>query len=241
LIARFTFAIFTYGVSSDVRYNSEEKQLTDDDQRLLDAARKVFRWNLSKEITYTVPLSLWPDIMTVSKTLEDKYGCEDIPLLLRSIPYKLAVLMYSFALLEGEEEPNKRHLTMAQNWLEFCASDIELDKYVAQWKEQHSLTDAEYEEIKEKLEEEVVHDLRRWGGALEESNLYKFINHLAKNETTTRDEVAGYIGCDPRTVSDRARILKGLQLLRSDKNGYSFTAKGVRFVRRWLLERRGPA
>lgn len=238
LIARFTFAVFTYGVSSEDRYNSKVKQLTDDDRRLLDAARTVLRWNLSKEVTYEVPISLWPEMMKVSKALEDKYGCEDIPLLLRSIPYKLAILMYSLALLEGAREPEQRHLTLSQKWLEFCASDIELDKYVVQWREQHSLRDVEYERIKEKLEKEVAHDLKRWGGALDESDLYKIIEYLAKNEKAPRDEVASYLNCVPHTVTDKARLLKGLQLLRSDKNGYSFTAKGVRFVRRWFKERR---
>ena len=39
--------------------------------------------------------------MELSKELEKRYGVEDIPLLLRNIPYKLAVIAYSFALLEG--------------------------------------------------------------------------------------------------------------------------------------------
>jgi hypothetical protein len=51
--------------------------------------------------------------MELSKRLELKYGCEDIPLLLRNIPYKLAVLAYSFALLEGNVEPVERHYQLA--------------------------------------------------------------------------------------------------------------------------------
>ena len=56
----------------------------------------------------------------------------------------------------------------------------------------------------------------------------------AKNVTATRDEVAAYLECTGRTISDKARFLKGLQLLKSSKEGYRFAGKGVRFVRRWL-------
>ncbi len=234
LIARFTFAVFTYGVTSEERYKSDVEILTEEDMELLDAARTVLRWNMSKEITYDVPLDLWPEIMKTSKELEDKYGCEDIPLLLRSIPHKLGVLMYSFALLEGAEKPDKSHLDLAKEWLEFCAADIELDNYVIQWRDMHTLSNIEYETIREKLEKEIGEDIIRHGGGVIDSSFYRFIEYLAKNEKATRDEVAAYLECTGRTISDKAKFLKGLQLLKSDKDGYSFIGKGVRFVRRWL-------
>ena len=64
------------------------------------------------------------------------------------------------------------------------------------------------------------------------------IEYVAKNTPATRDEVAGHIGMVPQSVSKKAQLLKGLGILRSDKDGYHFTAKGVRFLRRWLPERR---
>lgn len=234
LIARFTFAVFTYGVTSEERYKPDVEILTEEDRELLDAARTVLRWNLSKEITYKVPIDLWPEIMETSKELEDKYGCEDIPLLLRSIPHKLGVLMYSFALLEGVDKPSKNHLDLAKKWLEFCAADIELDKYVIQWRDTHALSNVEYDTIKEKLEKEIAEDIIQHGGGIRESNFYRFIEYVAKNEKATRDEVAAHLECTGRTISDKAKFLKGLQLLKSSKDGYSFAGKGVRFVRRWL-------
>ena len=221
-------------MTAEERYKPDVEVLNEENMELLDAARTILRWNMSKEIIYDVPLDLWPEIMKTSKDLEDKYGCEDIPLLLRSIPHKLGVLMYSFALLEGAEKPDKSHLDLAKEWLEFCAADIELDKYVIQWRDMHTLSNFEYEAIREKLEKEIGEDIIQHGGGVIDSSFYRFIEYLAKNEKATRDEVAAYLECTGRTISDKAKFLKGLQLLKSDKDGYSFIGKGVRFVRRWL-------
>ena len=117
LIARFTFAIFTYGAPAKERYNPAIRKLSKDDEELLASARTILRANLSKESTFEVSLDLWPKIMEYGQMLEEEYGNEDIPLLLRSNPYKLSVLTYGFALLEGEDNPTERHVTLAYEWL----------------------------------------------------------------------------------------------------------------------------
>lgn len=238
LIARFAFAVFTYGVTTEERYSSKMQALMPGQEELLDAARTVTRWNMSEERTYTTPLGLWPLIMQLGRRLEEEFGCEDIPLLLRSTPYKLAVVAYPFALLEGFEEPEERHIRLAYEWLRFCAADIELDKYVVEWRSRHELTGAEYEEISERLQEQFHDEVKVHGGTEEETETYRLIEYVAGHASATRDEVAGYLNVEAKTISRKAQLLKGLGILRSDKDGYHFTAKGVRFLRRWLPERR---
>ena len=237
LIARYAFGVFTYGVTINERYSKEIVQPQPGDDELLDAARTILRWNLSKEITFTVPESLWAKIMELGKILEKTYGCEDIPLLLRANPYKLSVVAYSFALLEGFTEPTERHIEQAYKWLDFCAKDIELDKYVELWRGQHELSELEYATIKLKIDEVMEAEVKEHGGGLSESYTYKMIEYPARNEVGQRDEIAAYVGIEPPTVSEKMRLLKGLELLRSDKSGYRFTAKGVKFVKRWSRER----
>jgi hypothetical protein len=235
-IARFCFAIYTYGVSRDDRYDASLAQPLPNDEQLLDAAKTVLRTNLSGETIFTVPRSLWKKIMEYGKTLEEKYGCEDIPLLLRSVPYKLALLAYSFMLLEGYEEPTHRHLTLAHDWLDETARDIELDKYVEYWKSQHTLSDEDYTVAVEQVESAIKSDLQEHGGTRDETYTLSLVEYLAKNETAQRDEIASYLNVEAKTVTRKANLLKGLGLLRSDKEGYHFTAKGVRFFKRWLVD-----
>jgi DNA-binding transcriptional ArsR family regulator len=241
LIARFTFAIYTYGVSVEERYDSQIFALSEEEEEVLRAARIVLRWNLSRETVYVVPRELWPKVMELSKRLELKYGCEDIPLLLRNIPYKLAVLAYSFALLEGEVRegevrPTERHYQLAYEWLDFCARGIELDKYAEVQRSLQGLSDEEYEKIRDVIEEEIDRETREHGGTREDSHLYRFIEYLVKHPSPVQaSELAAYLEVDERTVMRKAKLLKGLGLLRSDKRGYSFTPKGVRFVKRWLV------
>jgi len=239
-IARFAFALFTYGVSTEERYSKKITQPQPGDAELLEAAKTVLKWNLSKEITFTVPEVLWSIIMEYGKTLEETFGCEDIPLLLRSNPYKLACLAYSFALLEGTNDPTDRHVRLAYKWLDFCARDIELDKYMDWWRSQHLLGDKEYDGAKTQIESEIVADVKEHGGGREEAYLSKIIEYLAKNEKGQRDEIAAYANIDPSTVTEKTRLLKGLGLLKSDKDGYHFTAKGVRFFRKWFGENSNP-
>lgn len=118
LIARFAFVMFTYGVSTEERYNTGISQPLPDDDKLLNEVRTILRWNLSQEVTYTVPENLWPKIMEYGRLLEERYGCEDIPLLLRATSYKLTCIAYSFALLEGSTEPTERHIELAYRWLD---------------------------------------------------------------------------------------------------------------------------
>ncbi|PUA32958.1 MAG: hypothetical protein B9J98_03480 [Candidatus Terraquivivens tikiterensis] len=236
LIARFTFAVFTYGVSTEERYTDEIIDPKPEDDELLKHARTILRWNLSRETTYEVRRELWPIIMRYGKELELRYGCEDVPLLLRAIPYKLACLAYSFALLEGYDEPEERHVRLAYEWLDFCAKDIQLDGYAEWWRSQHELSDVEYEACKARIEQEIQADMREHGGGMEETVFFKMIEYIAKNEKGQRDEIAAYANVDPDTITRKARVLKGLGLLRSDKDGYRFTAKGVRFFKRWLQE-----
>lgn len=240
LIARFAFALFTYGISAEERYNKDFVKPRQGDAELLEAARTVLKWNLSREVTFTVPKELWSTIMEQGKKLELMYGCEDIPLLLRANPYKLSVLAYAFALLEGYVTPEIRHVQLASKWLEFCAEDIELDKYVKWWKSQHELSDREYEASKKQITSEMKTDATLHGGSIKESYTFKLIEYLAKNEKGQRDEIAAYLSVEAKTVSRKTNLLKGLGLLRSDQGGYHFTAKGVRFFKRWFNEDHVP-
>jgi ribosomal protein L37AE/L43A len=234
LIARFAFALFTYGVSTEERYSSDIAKPQPGDAELLDAAKTLLKWNLSQENTFHVPDELWPTIMEYGKKLEETYGCEDIPLLLRANPYKLSMVAYAFALLAGYIAPEAQHVKLAYEWLDFCARDIELDKYVEWWRSQHLLSDEEYNASKAQIESEIVADMKEHGGGREEAYIFKFVEYLAKNEKGQRDEIAAYAGVEPQTVSVKARLLKGVGLLKSDKDGYHFTAKGVRFFRKWF-------
>ncbi len=234
LVARFCFALYTYGVSLEERYDPNLAQPESEDEKLLASVSIVLRANLSRETTFTVPEGLWPRIMQYGKLLEEKYGCEDIPLVLRSVPYKLSLLAHSFAVLEGCDLPEESQVTLAYKWLDYCAQDIELDKYVVWWKTQHLLSEEDYASTAVQIESTITEDLREHGGTKEETYAYKLIEYLAKNETCQRDELAAYLNVDPKTVSRKSNVLKGLGLLRSDMEGYHFTARGVRFFKRWL-------
>ena len=241
LVARFTFAVFTYGVSTRERYNPSIANVSPEDEEFLDAARTVLLWNLSTESTFKVPQNLWAKIMEYGRLLEESYGNEDIPLLLRANPYKLSILTYAFALLEGERQPTERHVHLAYLCLDNYAKDIELDEYTVQWRKMHQLTDEEYDTMKRTVEEKIQEEMEKHGGPTEDSTLYKFIEYVAKHARGQRDEIAAYSNNDPKTITQRANFLKGLQLLRSDKDGYHFTAKGVRFFKRWFTERMAPS
>jgi hypothetical protein len=236
LIARFTFAIYTYSISIDERYSSEVATLTEEEGKILEALRTVLLWNLSIERTYEVPSKLWPLVMELSKQLESRFGVEDIPLLLRNIPYKLAVLASSFALLEGEDEPNERHFDLAYKWLEFCAQDIELDKYATVQRTLKNLLPEEFEKIKVAINSEIQSDIDEHGGAVEDSYIYRILDYLVKHGVARVDELAAFLEVDERTVKRKTQVLKGLGLLRSGKDGYTFTPKGVRFVKRYLSD-----
>jgi len=236
LIARFAFAIYTYGASMDERYSQDIVEPQIGDSELLDAAKTILNWNLSQEITFTVPKALWPKILEYGKILDETYGCEDIPLLLRANPYKLSVLGYAFALMEGFTEPAERHIKLAYKWLDFCAHDIQLDEYVEWWKSQHQLSEEDFVSAGDSIESEIAAEEKEHGGGREETCTYKLIEYLAKNEKGQRDEIAAHANVDPETITRKARILKGLDLLKSDKDGYHFTGKGVRFFRRWMRE-----
>jgi len=236
MIARLTFAIYTYGSSPDQRYDPAILDPQPGDAELLDASRTVLRANLSRETTFTLPNALWPKVMQFSKKLELTYGCEDIPLLLRSVPYKIAVLSYSFALLEGYESPDERHILLSYQWLDYCARDIQLDKFVQSWRGQHDLSNQEYESLAAQIESEIDSDLKEHGGTREETYTAQLVNYLTKNTTAQRDELAGHLNVDKTTITRKVNLLKAGGLLRSDMQGYHFTAKGVRFFKRWLPE-----
>ncbi len=236
LIARMTFAIFTYGVEIDERYNPVIYNLSREEEEILNSIRIVLRWNLSKEFAYEVDEKLWPLYMDLSKELEELFGVDDIPLLLRNIPYKIAVLSYSFALLEGYEYPEERHVYLAYRWLYETALDIQLNEYAENKRRQSTLSDEEYQSIKSIIEEEMEKDKDRHGGNIEETYIYKMLKYMVEHESPQRDEIAAYLDVSDKVVKERVKLLKGLELIRSSRKGYSFTAKGVRFIRKWFEE-----
>ncbi|GEM_PF-2768999 len=234
-IARLCYVIFTYGVSIEERYNPNIEALTEKEKEILNAAVTVLKWNLSREVTFEIkPSPLWNKIMELSKKLEEKYGIEDIPLLLRNIPYKLATLTYCFMLLNGYDKPSEKHVELAYNWLDYCAKDIELDRYVEVQRQIRELSEEEYEEIKSKIERKIENEIQLMGGDIEDSNLYKIITYLMKHQQVQRDELCAYLECGKHTVTEEIKFLKGLGLVKSSRNGYEFTAKGVRFIKKWL-------
>jgi len=238
LVARFTFVIFTYGASTKERYDPTIKKSSKENEELLAAARIVLRANLSVETTFTVPESLWKKIMVYGQELEEKYGNEDIPLLLRSTPYKLSVLTYAFALLEGEDEPTETHVTSAYEWLVMCADNVELGEYTTQWRKQHDLSDEDYAILRTSIEGIINDETEFSGGSQEETITYRFIEYIAKNERGQADEIAAYAdNIDAKTIKRRASILKGLLILKSGREGYNFTARGVQFFKKWFHER----
>jgi len=232
-IARLTFAIFTYGVTTKTRYTPEITELTEGDELLLKSAWNVLRWNLSQERTYTVRREHWPKIMELSEELENKFGNEDIPLLLRSIPHKLATLASCFALFEGEDEPKERHIDQAYQWLNDCAVDIELDEYTALWKEENILLEEEYKNL-ETAVNNIITDEQKSGGTVQETDTYGFLEKLAKQGQAPMEEIAASLKISEPTVKRRAKTMKGLGLIKSSKEGYYFTVKGVKFWKIWI-------
>jgi len=234
LIARFTFAIYTYGIPTEERYNDVLYSIDENENEILEAAKTILRYNLSEEAIYTVPRELWSKIMDLSKELEEKFGVEDIPLMLRNIPYKLAVLAYSFALLEGRDPPSERHYDLAYQWLDFAGRDIELDKYAEIQKALRNLSEEEFDTINKAIMTDIKKDVEIKGGEVSDSYLYRIIDFLVKHGNSRRDELAAYLEVEEKTVTRKVNTLKGLGLLRSGKDGYFFTPKGVRFVKKWI-------
>jgi hypothetical protein len=236
LIARFTFAIYTYGVPADERYNHQVYTVTPEEEEILRAAKTVLQWNLSRETHYRVPKSYWPKIMHLARNLEEKYGVEDVPLILRNIPYKLSVLAYSFGLLEGYKTPKLRHFRLASKWIEECAKDIELDKYAENQRAIKGLTEEEYETLKQRIHQEIDKDKKEHGGEFQDTPVFKMVKYLVSHGKAQRDELCASLEVGKDTVTKKVNLLKGLGLLKSGREGYAFTPKGVMFVKRWLSE-----
>jgi predicted transcriptional regulator len=234
-VARFTFVTFTYGEKPDVRYDPKIQELSEQDQAVLNAAWNVLRWNLSQEITYTVPLELWPKIMQHSKQLELTFGNEEIPLFLRANPHKVATLAYCFALFEGTE-PTERHVEQAYQWLVECGVDMEMDEFTQEWTKEHMLSDQEYLGLKLTIESRTTEDIEEHGGELRDSELFKFFEHIARHGQAQMEEIAAAASLSDPTVKRRAKEMKGLGLIQSSIKGYSLTPKGVRFYKRWLKD-----
>ncbi|MGD0495441.1 MAG: hypothetical protein ABSB28_05310 [Candidatus Bathyarchaeia archaeon] len=234
-IARFTFVTFTYGEKPDVRYDPKIEELFEQDQAVLNAAWNVLRWNLSQEITYTVPLELWPKIMEYSKQLELTFGNEEIPLFLRANPHKVATLAYCFALFEGTE-PTERHVKQADQWLTECGVDMEMDEFTEDWKKEHTLSDQEYFDLKLMIGAQTAEDMEEHGGEIRDTELFKFFEHIARHGQAQMEEIAASMNVSDKTVKRRAKEMKGLGLIQSSIKGYYFTPKGVRFYKRWLKD-----
>jgi hypothetical protein len=238
-IARFTFVTFTYGEKPDVRYDPKIEELSEKDQAVLNAAWNVLRWNLSQEVTYTVPVKLWPKIMEYSKQLELTFGNEEIPLFLRANPHKVATLAYCFALFEGTE-PTERHVEQANQWLTECGVDMEMDEFTEEWKKEHTLSEEEYSGLKLAIEAQTSFDMKEHGGELRDSELFKFFEYIARRGQAQMEEIAAAASLSDQTVKRRAKEMKGLGLIQSSIRGYFFTPKGVRFYKRWLRGLNGP-
>lgn len=233
LIARFAFAVFTNPIPPDVRYDPRTIELELPEKQIIGATVVILRDNLSRETTFVVPKALWPVIMEKSKELEERFGVEDIPLYVRNLPYKVSLLTYSFALLEGEE-PAEKHVKLAHEWLNLCGEELELDKYKADMKTVNDLSDEEYDIVAAALAEEIYADLKPHGGDVNTSRIFKTFDYLVKHSSAQRNDLAAALDADPSTISIILTLPRGKGLLKSTKEGYTFTPKGVRFIRRWM-------
>ncbi len=232
-IARLTFAIFTYGVPTKDRYDSTITELTEEDELLLKCTKNVLLWNLSLERTYTVQKEHWSKIMILSEQLENKFRNEEIPLLLRSIPHKIATLASCFALFEGEDDPLERHIQQAYQWLYDCAVDIQLDEYTALYKEENTLEEEEYLILEKTVNDGVKSDMHS-GGSIKETVTYGFLEKIAKKSPIPLEEMAASLGVSEPTIKRRSKTMKGLGITKSSKDGYFFTVKGVKFWKNWI-------
>ncbi len=235
LIARFAFAILTYGVDAEERYDPKIETLTEAEEKLLQSIRTMIRWNLSQEATFEVPCTLWPLIVDLSKELESKFGNEEIPLFLRANPHKISTLAYCFALLEGTD-PIERHVQQAYDWLLKCGLDMELDEFTTLWKAENHLKESEYETLKKKIETKIKDEIESNGGEVKDTTYFKFFEHVGKYQKAQMEEVAAALDVADKTVKRRARDLKGLGLIKSGMSGYFLTPKGVKFLKRWLID-----
>lgn len=241
LIARFAFAITTDAVPPEDRYKPEIETLSQEEDEVLEALKIVLQANFAREVTYTTPEdTLWPKIMKLGRKLEDDYGCEDIPLYVRSLPYKLALLTYCFALIRGAENASEEDVQKAFDWLDYCAKNLEMEAYAQIWRDMHKLSEEEFQKLSIEFEERMKDDNDK---DIYDTPTYRLVDYLAKNGKAHLDEIVAYNetfdGGGKDTVKDRAKFLKGKGLLKSGREGYTFSAKGVRFFRRWIAERKG--
>lgn len=167
--------------------------------------------------------------------MELKFGNEEIPLFLRANPHKISTLAYCFALFEGTE-PTERHVEQAYEWLNGCGEDIQLDEFTALWKEEHTLSDEEYKTLAETINTTIFEETQSAGGEFKETDVYGFLEQVARHGQAQMEEIAATLRVSDRTVKRRAREMKGLGLIKSSKDGYFFTVKGVRFWKRWIKE-----
>ncbi|MEM1553019.1 MAG: hypothetical protein QXH03_10185 [Candidatus Bathyarchaeia archaeon] len=97
-----------------------------------------------------------------------------------------------------------------------------------------NLSDEEFSAINKALIEEMQSDIKLRGGTLQDSYIFRIIDYITKHGKAKRDELAAFLETDEKTITRKVNILKGLGLLRSDKDGYSFTPKGIKFIKRWV-------
>jgi DNA-binding HxlR family transcriptional regulator len=230
IIARSLFAIVTAGEKNEVRYNPEIYQLSKEEEELLEAARIILRYNMAFEVTFEIKdEKLWAKVMHLSKELDDTFGNEEIPLLLRNIPHKISALAYAFSLLSGKEKVGEEDIEVATEWLHNCALKLELDKFTQEWKEQNVTTESEIERIKEKLKELIEKEVKEVGGTFDDVSYVFILRTIAKSGSVHLAELQNE-GISRSTLLRRIAELKQLGLLKTEQ-GYRLTSKGIAFLK----------
>jgi biotin operon repressor len=156
------------------------------------------------------------------KKLKEEYETLDLPLIHNGTMWSLLRIAASIAILElslkdGKLLIEEKQVEEASMIIRENLEAIGLGDYKASLSKE-VLGEDEYERIREKMEEEGKEENER------------ILIELGKRSLDS-EELAGRLGCSSKTVKRKAKMLKGVGLIRSGKGGYSLTKRGIQYLR----------
>ena len=172
-----------------------------------------------------------------AREFTSKYASSDIPLVSMDMMAKLARLSTSLAaLLHSTDDTHEEIITQTEHVEYVCDllteiydhKNCQYDQYAQTQESESGLNDQDYEEIVKAIE-----------GA-EEKEIYNesfqsLFKMLLSTTSISRSDIVARLDIGEKAVNQRIKLLKHFRLVRTGKNGYIKTPRGIQFLKRYLL------
>jgi len=187
-------------------------------------------------------------INEVAKAFDAKYGTDRIPLISKDFDKKLAKLSAGYAALRASYDADlnliikKEHVGHVADLIDriYSGPGMRLNEYASVMKEQTTLSDEEFNEIKKEIDQ-IIEEEAAEGIGLGRPKIpimETIMRELQARGTATlselqaavTDDIAGKVSQE--TIRSRILIFKKHRLITSGKEGYQLTPKGIQFMHR---------